>query len=80
MAFVKNPNITEAKNFRFKFSTVDEYFTALWKSKEQYKIEFPTHSGDFIPYNGVYVGTYWTGYFTSRPNFKRLVRDYTWSA
>lgn len=43
--------------------------------------QWPTHKSDFFPYNGmtrdISQGHYWTGYFTSRPNFKKLIRDYT---
>lgn len=77
---VKNPNITQAKNFRFFYSTVDEYFLALKKAQEKKQFKWPSHSGDFFPYNGVYAGSYWSGYYTSRPNFKKLIRDYTGTA
>ena len=36
-----------------------------------------TYKGDFFPYGGQYDGHYWTGYFSSRPNFKKYIRDYT---
>jgi hypothetical protein len=32
---VKNPNVTQAKNFRFFYSTVDEYFLALKQAQEK---------------------------------------------
>ena len=65
------------KNFRFKYSTADEYFRAIQDSKKKKGFDWPTFTGDFFPYHGIYPGSYWSGYYTSRPNFKRLIRDYT---
>lgn len=77
-------NVTEAfsshalgKKFRFKFSTVDQYFKAIFKKQKEMNFEWPVYTNDFFPYNGYHVAHQWTGYFTSRPNFKKLVRDFT---
>lgn len=75
-----NTNTDEGQlgsKFRFRMSTVEEYFTALRKTALKKNIEWQVHDGDFFPYNGIYGGHYWTGYFSSRQNFKRLIRSYT---
>jgi alpha-mannosidase len=66
-----------ARKFRFHYSTVDEYFKALNSKAESMNITWPQHKGDFFPYLGVHPGSYWSGYYTSRPNFKKMIRDYT---
>lgn len=38
---------------------------------------WPVVDRDFFPYNGYHVAHFWTGYYTSRPNFKKLIRDFT---
>lgn len=68
------------KKFLFKYSTVDEYFTAVKEEGKAANITWPLHTGDFFPYNGVYAGSYWSGYYTSRSGFKKLIRDYTGAA
>jgi hypothetical protein len=62
-----NTNSFFKGQFEFKMSTVEEYFAALRETET----EWPTYDGDFFPYNGQYAGHYWTGYFSSRPNYKR---------
>ena len=67
-----------ARRFRFHFSTVSEYFEAVKKEMQgNTKLQWPTYRGDFFPYNGIHPGSYWSGYYTSRPNFKKLIRDFT---
>jgi lysosomal alpha-mannosidase len=45
--------------------------------KNSSTLQWPIYRGDFFPYNGVHIGSYWSGYYTSRPNFKKFIRDYT---
>lgn len=67
-----------ARRFRFHYSTVSEYFEAVKKEMQSSpKLQWPTYRGDFFPYNGIHAGSYWSGYYTSRPNFKKLIRDFT---
>jgi hypothetical protein len=67
-----------ARAFRFHYSTVGEYFEAVKSSMERSEtLQWPVYRGDFFPYNGVHIGSYWSGYYTSRPNFKKLIRSYT---
>lgn len=39
--------------------------------------DWPVYNGDFFPYNGVFPGHYWTGYFTSRSSFKKQIKDFS---
>ena len=39
--------------------------------------EWSVEKGDFFPYNGYKLNHYWSGYFTSRPNFKKQIRDFS---
>ena len=65
------------RKFKFMFSTVDEYFQAIFLKQQEEKFNWPTYTSDFFPYNGYHIAHYWTGYFTSRPNFKKYLRDFT---
>ena len=65
------------KKLKFQYSTVDEYMMAIQAEQKKVPFEWPTYNGDFFPLNGNYPGHYWTGYFSSRPNFKKFIRDYT---
>ena len=64
----------EGKKFKFIYSTVQEYVDSVQSEKKKLAFDWPKFSGDFFPMNGNYPGHYWTGYFTSRANFKRLIR------
>eukprot|EP00928_Gymnodinium_smaydae_P071618 TRINITY_DN55154_c0_g1_i1.p1 TRINITY_DN55154_c0_g1~~TRINITY_DN55154_c0_g1_i1.p1 ORF type:complete len:1000 (-),score=187.82 TRINITY_DN55154_c0_g1_i1:255-3206(-) len=53
------------------YSTPDAYVAAKMKEKS---VEWPLKTDDFFPYaDGPHK--FWTGYFTSRPAFKRYIRD-----
>jgi alpha-mannosidase len=68
-AFADDPYYKD--KIEFKFSTPSLYFKAV----ESYKVDFPvTKDIDFFPYSE-YSMDYWTGYFTSRPYLKGIVRD-----
>lgn len=56
------------------FGTLADYWNEVYKRQK----EFPTLSGDFMPYGDVYsegLPNYWTGYYTTRPFLKRLSRE-----
>ena len=60
-------------NIHARFGTFSDYFDALESRLEEDKQELPTVAGDFFPYND-FADHYWTGYFTSRPHYKRMDR------
>ena len=64
--FVNSDTKNIGKKFRMRMSTVDEYFNAVREAQLEKNVQWPTYIGDFFPYNGQYVGHYWTGYFSSR--------------
>ena len=70
-------NHSQGSKFRFQYSSVDEYFKAIFKKQQELKFEWPTYTSDFFPYNGYHMAHYWTGFYTSRPSFKKLIRDFT---
>ncbi|TNV85114.1 hypothetical protein FGO68_gene2057 [Halteria grandinella] len=70
-------SIPAGKKFKFVYSTVQEYQDAVQSDIRRLNIELPKYDGDFYPLTGNYPGHTWSGYFTSRPNFKRLIREFT---
>eukprot|EP01094_Clydonella_sp_ATCC50884_P021850 TRINITY_DN4897_c0_g1_i1.p1 TRINITY_DN4897_c0_g1~~TRINITY_DN4897_c0_g1_i1.p1 ORF type:complete len:911 (-),score=282.99 TRINITY_DN4897_c0_g1_i1:51-2708(-) len=60
----------EEYGVRVRYATPSEYFDALHSEG----ISFPSKSKDFFPYWAGPVN-WWTGYYTSRPTFKRRLRE-----
>ncbi|VDN04076.1 unnamed protein product [Thelazia callipaeda] len=63
-----------SNRMRIRFGTLTEYFDALEKNSRREKLESATLSGDFFPYKCP-SHDYWTGYYTTRPFYKRQERD-----
>jgi lysosomal alpha-mannosidase len=62
------------KKFKFVYSTVQEYVDAVKAEQRAKSFEWPVYEGDFYPLTGNFPGHTWSGYYTSRPNFKRFIR------
>ncbi|KAK6113041.1 Glycosyl hydrolases 38 N-terminal domain family protein [Brugia pahangi] len=63
-----------SKRTKIRFGTLMEYFDALERSNKIKNIIPATLSGDFFPYQ-CSAGDYWTGYYTTRPFYKRQERE-----
>ncbi|KAF1770741.1 hypothetical protein GCK72_002564 [Caenorhabditis remanei] len=66
--------INKGSRVEIRFGTFTDYFDELEKWYSENKDSQPsTLSGDFFPYMCA-LGDYWTGYYTTRPFFKRQGR------
>ena len=65
-----NERQTNGSRFNLLYSTPSCYV----KSLNSVKKSWPLKTDDFFPY-GSDAHSYWTGYFTSRPAFKYMVRQ-----
>uniref|UniRef100_A0AAF5RU32 Alpha-mannosidase n=1 Tax=Wuchereria bancrofti TaxID=6293 RepID=A0AAF5RU32_WUCBA len=63
-----------SKRTKIRFGTLTEYFDALERNNKIKNITPATLSGDFFPYQ-CSAGDYWTGYYTTRPFYKRQERE-----
>ena len=62
------------KGISIKFSTPSEYFDAVHAAAAVTSAKFPTFAGDFYPYSDD-GKSYWTGFYSTRPNLKRSIRE-----
>jgi len=63
-------------NIVFKYSTATEYYHAVMAEiNHTANLELPTYTEDFMPLDQLQTDHFWTGYYTSRPNFKKYIRD-----
>ncbi|XP_045208910.2 alpha-mannosidase 2-like [Mercenaria mercenaria] len=60
-------------NVRMDFGTVKDYFREVKMKSYEYRLQYPTVSGDFVPFT--LDLQYWSGFFTTRQYVKRLGRE-----
>mmetsp|Transcript_12858 Transcript_12858/g.19917 ORF Transcript_12858/g.19917 Transcript_12858/m.19917 type:complete len:183 (-) Transcript_12858:2099-2647(-) len=58
-------------NMQFKYSTPSEYLHAI----QQDELELPVYTGDFFPFTEGSRNEVWSGYFSSRPGYKKAVKS-----
>lgn len=76
-AFKIIENTKGEKKIKFLYSTVDEYVSSIRIQQTQKGFSWPVFNGDFFPYRGNYNLHYWTGFYSSRPNLKRKIKEFT---
>eukprot|EP01114_Cavostelium_apophysatum_P007845 TRINITY_DN2004_c0_g1_i3.p1 TRINITY_DN2004_c0_g1~~TRINITY_DN2004_c0_g1_i3.p1 ORF type:complete len:1212 (-),score=393.06 TRINITY_DN2004_c0_g1_i3:43-3678(-) len=60
---------------KIQYSTLSKYFDAMKKDLEDdQSVQFSVFHGDFFPYADN-EDSYWTGYYTSRPALKAMIRE-----
>ena len=64
-AMIYYMNKHHSDKYYFKYSTPSEYIDAINK----FNIKWPTKYDDMFPYSDDPY-SYWTGYYTTRPNMK----------
>ena len=65
-----NSELGEKEKIHLMYSTPSCYI----KAKNEEIVDWPTKSDDFFPYASD-RHTYWTGFFSSRPTSKRMIRE-----
>lgn len=75
-----NNNSTINQKYLFRQSTPKEYIKAVHQEKHKLTIQKNEEDDlDMFPYADFDENTknisYWTGYYSSRPNFKKMIRD-----
>lgn len=71
IAYVNSLQASEGSKVNLLYSTPSCYLKAV---NEEVGLSFPTKTDDFFPYASD-PHAYWTGYFTSRPTSKRLMKE-----
>ena len=57
---------------------MEQYVMSVKQDAQQRDIEFSRETGDFWAYNWLSVpNAYWTGYFSTQPDFKRIATAFS---
>ena len=69
----------DLKNYyELHFSSIERYLSSIMRDSRDLNIEWPNETGDFWEYNYESVKySFWTGYFTTHPDFKRTATAYS---
>ena len=68
---------SRTSRFKFVYSTVEEYYQAAIKEIQEKNITLAEYHDDFLPLQMEQEESFWSGYYTSRPNFKKMIREYS---
>ena len=63
-------------NINIFYSTPQKYFDAVQGEAKMEGINWEEYDADFFPYMSQDELQYWTGYFTTRPDFKAEINFY----
>lgn len=63
--------------FDFRFSTVSDYSAAVKQEFQDKQLTLQVFNDDFFPMEEIYKDSFWTGYYTSRSNSKRKMREFS---
>jgi hypothetical protein len=66
-----------SKYLEARYSTLEDYVKSVNSELKSKLKTLPVYKGDFFPIQMQHSGSYWTGYFTTRPNFKKFVRQFS---
>ena len=75
-AVISSVTTLNENKYTFKYSTVSDYITAISTEIEEDSLELETYTGDFMPIFDSSLSAYYSGFFSSRPNFKKLIKSY----
>ncbi len=64
-------------NFDIKHSTVNEYLSAVKQEMSEKQTNLTVFTDDFFPIEEIYKDSFWSGYFTTRGNGKRHMREFS---
>jgi len=70
---IEHINSNEKYNAEVRFGTLADYFRLVTQNNQETNKKIETLSGDFFTYADINQ-KYWSGYYTSRPFYKRLDR------
>ena len=59
------------------YSTLENYLDHVKMDAKKKSIQWPTHTKDFFPLTTNNGDSYWTGFYTSRPNYKKAINHYS---
>ena len=69
-----NTSPTYNETLQLKYSSASDYVNAIHSSKHLLSVEKDTDEDpDMYPYSDEQGKTFWTGFFTSRPGFKKEI-------
>ena len=65
----------KANNFNLHYSSVEKYFDSVFDEANRKEVEWSVETDDFWDYDS--NGGTWTGYFSTNPEFKKRVMDFS---